>query len=410
MGSNNKMVEKDAALRTLAKKTGDMLRAAVEALLANLSSRGIREQRAMQSALGLSPSVISRILSSVRSGDSLATLSSIPGPEALRQMIKGAARSGVERDCLQRVEEAVNGLEVFLNSEIGDRSILEAVLSDWVHESRAAFELRQKAAAFKAMSSLRGVRADVVLSCAIIHPSASSGDVYDCIALDALLGCCRIRPNGGLHLFSSHLAPEGSGFNVTNLAGRPITTMTDMLLPAFSTIPAEGITTTHHERYFETTVSELPLGRGSEPGGDLVCAQMYRGLHRARRAGGPPTSGIGGRAEPPTEYFVVDALLHDDVWPGAKPELHIYDTVVRGMTHPDDPARPGDRLDLLESVQVLGVGPEAFRIPEFSRYPELIESVCSSRQWDASKLRGFRCKVRYPIYGSQIGLAFPLKD
>ncbi len=80
------------------------------------------------------------------------------------------------------------------------------------------------------------------------------------------------------------------------------------------------------------------------------------------------------------------------------------------MTHPDDQARQGDRLDLLESVQSLGTGPEAFRIPEFARYPELIRSLCATLGWNAGKLRGYRCKVRYPIYGSQINLAFPLRD
>ena len=400
----------DATLRRLAEETGDELRGAVEALLAELGRRGMRDQRAIQGALNLSQSAISRLVSSVRSGDSLATLSSIPGPEALRQLVSGATKSGIARELVDRVEHAVEGLEHFLAHQVGDRGTLEAVLSDWVHESRSTFEQRHKAAAFKAMSALRGVRADMVLNCGIVHPAAADPAVYDCIGIDALLGCRRVRPNGVLRMIGSHLAPEGSGFQVTNLAGAPIAAMPDMLLPGFSTIPVEHIATTHHGQFIETTVCELPLGNGAERGGDLVCAQMYRGLQRARRGNGPPSSGVGGQAEPPSEHFLVDALLHDDVWPGARPELRVYDTVVRGLTHPDDPSRQGDRLDLLESVQALGTGPEAFRVPEFPRYAELIREVCAQAGWDASKLRGFRCKVRHPIYGSQIGLAFPLRD
>jgi hypothetical protein len=410
MGSKSRTLEADTALRRRAEETGEGLRTSIETLLVELGKRGMRDQRAIQGALKLSQSAISRIISSVRSGDSLATLSSIPGPEALRQMVKGASSSGVDRDCVQKVEDAVADLEKFLDSDIGDRGTLEAVLSDWVHESRATFELRHKAAGFKAMSALRGVRADMVLSGAIIHPSASSPDVYDTIAIDALLGCRRIRPSGVLRLFGSHPSPEGARFTVTNLGGAPIAAMPDMLLPEFSTVPVDSIHTTHHGQFFETTVTELPLGKGLEPGEDLVCAQMYCGLHRARRGDGPPSSGIGGWAEPPAEYFLVDALLHEDVWPDAKPELRVYDTAVRGMTHPDDQARQGDRLDLLESVQSLGTGPEAFRIPEFARYPELVRSLCATLGWDAGRLRGYRCKVRYPIYGSQINLAFALRD
>jgi hypothetical protein len=243
-----------------------------------------------------------------------------------------------------------------------------------------------------------------------VHPGAGDADVYDCVGFDALIGCRRVRPSGVLRLFGSHLAPEGSGFRVTNLAGGPINATPDMLLPAFSTLSVDHITTTHHDQFFETTVTDLPLGRSADRGEDLVCAQVYRGLQRARRGDGPPSSGVGGQAEPPSEWFVVDALLHDDVWPGVRPELRVYDTVVRGITHPDNPSRQGDRLDLLEYVEELGTGPDAFRIPEFPRYPELVRSACERLGWDASRLRGFRCKVRYPIYGSQIGLAFPLKD
>jgi hypothetical protein len=409
MGSKSRTFEADTALRRRAEETGEGLRTSIETLLVELGKRGMRDQRAIHGALKLSQSAISRIISSVRSGDSLATLSSIPGPEALRQMVKGASSSGVDRDCVQKVEDAVADLEKFLDSEIGDRSTLEAVLSDWVHESRATFELRHKAAAFKAMSALRGVRADMVLSGVIIHPSATFTDLYDTVAIDALLGCRRIRPSGVLRLFGSHPVRADPRFTVTNLAGAPITAMPDMLLPQFSTVPLDSIRTTHHGQFFETTVNELPLGKGLEPGEDLICAQMYHGC-RVRRGDGPPTSGIGGWAEPPAEYFVVDALLHEDVWPDAKPELRVFDTVVRGMTQPDDQARQGDRLDLLESVQSLGTGPEAFRLPEFARYPELIRSLCATLGWDASKLRGYRCKVRYPIYGSQINLAFPLRD
>ena len=410
MEPKSRTLEADTTLRRRAEETGDALRSSIESLLAELAKRGMRDQRAMQGALKLSQSAISRIISSVRSGDSLATLSSIPGPEALRQMIKGASSAGVEPGCVQLVEDAVAALERFLDSEIGDRGTLEAVLSDWVHESRSTFELRHKAAAFKAMSALRGVRADMVLSSAIIHPSAAARDVFDTIAIDALVGCRRVRPSGVLRLFGSHPEAEGSRFTVTNLAGKPIAAMPDMLLPEFSTIPVDSIRTTHHGQFFETTVRELPLGKGLDPGEDLVCAQMYRGLHRARRGDGPPTSGIGGWAEPPSEYFLVDALLHEDVWPDAKPELIVYDTVVRGMTHPDNLSRQGDRLDLIENIQSLGVGPEAFRIPEFARYAELVRTLCATQGWDAGKLRGYRCKVRYPIYGSQINLAFPLRS
>ncbi|GAA0749963.1 hypothetical protein GCM10009107_21110 [Ideonella azotifigens] len=399
----------EVALRRRAEETGDRLRAAVDGLLTDLGGRGIRDQRGMQEALNLSQSAVSRLVLSARSGDSLASLSNSPGLEALKQVAKGAAKSGVDKACLAEVNLAIAELEHFLAAEVGDRNTLEAVLCDWVQESRGSFELRHKAAAFKSMSALRGVRADVIVNAAIVHPSADSR-VYDCIGIDAMLGCRRLRPSGLLRLFGSHLAPPGSSYQVTTLAGGAIGSLRDEMVPGFSTVSAAQAESVEHGQYLETTVRDLPLGMGDFPGQDLVSARMYRGVQRAVRGEGPATSGVGGQAEPPAEVYVVDALLHDDVWPDAKPELRIYDTVVRGITHPDNPMRQGDRLDMLESVQFLGRGPHALRMAEFARYPELVATVCEQAGWDASRLRVFRCRVRYPIYGSQIGLAFPLTD
>ena len=400
--------ETDETLRRHAERTGDELRDAVEALLADLAGRGLRDQRALREALGLSQPVVSRLLTAVRRGDSLGTLGALPGPEALRQMVRGAARSGVEAGCVARVDRAVSGFEGFLSGAVGSRSTLDAMLSDWSHESRGAFELRHKSAAFKAMSALRGVRADLILNAAIVHPSTTGPAVYDSIGLDALLGCRRLRPRAELRLVGWQMPPADSGFAIGNLDGGAITATADMLLPDFSSVPGERLATRLHRGSFETIVSGLPLGEVGVQGEDLVCAQLYRGLQRARRGDGPPSSGVAGQAEPPCETFVVDALLHPDAWPGIAPEVRIFDTVVRGIAHPDDASRQGDRLELQETAHFLGIGPDAFRLNEFPRYPELVRHACERAGWDAEQLRGWRCRVRHPIHGSQIGLAFGL--
>jgi hypothetical protein len=400
----------DHELRHRAQAVGGSLQRSVNSLILQLQARGVRDQKALQAALQLSQSAVSRLLSSVRQGDPLATMCSIPGPEALRQMLKGASRAGADAACLQSVESAVTEFEQFVEAEIGDRTTLDAVLSDWVRESRASFELRHKAAAYKSMSALRGVQAELVFSTGIIHPSAEPG-WHDCIGLDGVLGCRRTRPAGTLNLFGYTLVPQAGRLRITSLDGRPPSRLLDMMLPAFSSVPPERVQTTVHGGAMRTSVDGLPLGRSRPEGADLVCAQRLHGVHRAGRAhanDGAPTAGLGGQAEPPAACYVVDALLHDDVWPGVEPELRLYDTVVRGVAHPDDQARQADRLDMLETVQYLGRGPDAFRMPEYPRYSELVTHACQVAGWDASRLRGYRCTVRYPVYGAQIGLSFEL--
>jgi hypothetical protein len=390
-----------------AEAVGRSLQVGVSELIGQLQAQGLRDQKSMQRVLQLSQSAVSRLVSSVRNGDPLLTLCSIPGQEALRQMLKGPAlRSVADADCLRRLEAAVGDFEQFLEAEAGDRSTLDAMLSDWVRESRSSFELRHKAAAFKAMGALRGVQAELVFNTGILHPSAEPGR-YDCIGLDGVLGCRRTRPSGVLHLLGYTLIQPGREISISRLDGVPAAAWPELIVPGYSTLSQDDVETVIHGSVTQTTVRGLPLGKSVPTGADLVCAQHVRGVHRAwRTADGSPTSGLGGQAEPPTACYVVDALLHDEVWPGVTPELSLYDTVVRGVAHPDDDTRRADRLDMIESVDFLGRGLDALRMPGYPRYTELVAQACAAAGWDPQRLRGWRCTVRYPVYGSQIGLSF----
>jgi hypothetical protein len=402
--------EADLALRRRTEAIGAELQAALLALLATIEGAGARDQKAYQAFLHIGQSAVSRLLSAVRAGDPLTTLVMIPGKVVLGQVLQGAARSGAGAPLLARATQAVANFEHFVDLEFGDRAALDVVLSEWVIESQAAFDLRHRAIAFKAAAALRGVQADTVLSVGIVYPSEASTERHDGVGIDALLGCRRLKPSGLLRLNFSSMAKDPSRYAPLSLDGREIAGPQDLLVANFSSVQASQISAVRQGQLIQTSVSDLPLGRTQGRGHDMVHAHVYKGMHRAHRGEGRPSSGMAAHAEPPTECCVIDALLHDDVWPGIQPEVRIFDTVIRGLAHPDDPSRVGDRLDTVETVQAMGRGPEAFRLPEFAAYPDLIRHVCQTRGWDATRLRGYRVKVRYPTYGSQIGLAFHLPD
>jgi hypothetical protein len=212
-----------------------------------------------------------------------------------------------------------------------------------------------------------------------------------------------------LHLFGYTLVQAGREIRISRLDGTPASAWPELILPGYSTLSADDVQTVVHGSVTQTTVRGLPLGMSVPGGADLVCAQRLAGVHRAWRTDdGSASSGVGGQAEPPTACYVVDALLHEEVWPGVTPELRVYDTVVRGVAHPDDDARRADRLDMIESVDFLGRGLDALRMPGYPRYTELVAQACAAAGWDPQRLRGWRCTVRYPVYGSQIGLSFEL--
>jgi hypothetical protein len=88
------------------------------------------------------------------------------------------------------------------------------------------------------------------------------------------------------------------------------------------------------------------------------------------------------------------------------PQLLIYDTALDGVANINDQSRDIDRLDMVESVQALGVGPSRWRSADVPNYAELVRDVSRRLRWDAELFRGYRCRIDYPIYGSQIAMAF----
>ncbi len=398
----------DDSLQSAVLQAGHALRDAISAMLEELANTGMREQRAIGVALDLSQSSTSQLMSCVRVADPLATLSRVPGPQGLRKMLRGAARAGVGAACLQRVEAAINGVEKLIDEDVGDRDALDSLLSDWLLESRGGFEVRQKSMIFKGFSALRGVQARIQAVTWIVYPSAEPG-LNDAVLIDGLYGCRRIRPNAVLHTTTRHLSPEPHRFSVLSLDRRPIESAQDMVVPDFTTANLDAIQSQRSGTLMQLQVPNLPLGKGA--GTDLVTAQLFERMYRNRR--GPdssPTTGAAAHVEPPALDLVFDALIHDDVWSDVQPELRIFDTAIRGLAHPDDPIRQADRLDTLESIVFLGRGLATFRIADLPHYTQLVTQVCTRVGCDAERLRGYRCRIHYPVYGTQICLAFRLPE
>ena len=108
----------------------------------------------------------------------------------------------------------------------------------------------------------------------------------------------------------------------------------------------------------------------------------------------------------PAKTLVFDTLVHRDVSRGLDPSLVIYDTAIEGVADINDPSRDIDRLDLCESIQNLGSGLAKFRTGDVPRYTELLRLVCEKLSWNGDEFRGYRCRVDYPPYGSEVVMAW----
>ncbi len=358
--------------------------------------------------LGIDKVLASRILKALRAPDPMSVVHRVPGPEPMRRLLKATSKLGVNPEDLINANSAVDRFESLIRSEIGDRSALDAILSAWVPEARREFELRRKQAAFRAMSQLKGAQADVYAEAAIFYPSPDNEHI-DIVWIKAVIGLHRLRP-GVVVKFTSHRQIEHqSGRKTYTLAGDPVDSVTSATLEKYCSTPTPVLDVHHAGELMHYTLQENCFGASSSI--DLVTCEVNRAEipryipdERNRKAWASSDINI------PSKRMQFDVLVHKDLYNRSFPELRIYDTTINGQADINDPARDVDQLDLLESIENLGEGLSRFGSSLVPNYRKMIEEVCTTLNFDASTLRGYRCAADYPIYGSQTAMIFSTQD
>jgi hypothetical protein len=108
----------------------------------------------------------------------------------------------------------------------------------------------------------------------------------------------------------------------------------------------------------------------------------------------------------PVKLLHFDMLLHEDAYAGCEPQLLLYDTAVEGMASVNDDARDVDRLDLLESLTMLGRHASFWAFAELPAYLSMLRFACEKMDWDLHRFRGYRTRIQYPVHGLQACMAF----
>jgi hypothetical protein len=133
---------------------------------------------------------------------------------------------------------------------------------------------------------------------------------------------------------------------------------------------------------------------------------LQRCLTRYRAPGVLRKSGPTEEVSLPSRLLIFDVILHTDAYPGSDPHLYLYDPGFAGVADVNDPLRDRDRLAMSEVVESMGSGVDGLRVPEMPRYVELLRHVFGRLGWDARAFRAYRCRIEYPIYPSQVSMAF----
>jgi hypothetical protein len=355
--------------------------------------------------LGVNIVLTSRLLKAAQQHDPLAVAHMIPGPEPLRRLLRAAEKKNIDPAVVRDARLAVDGFERLIEEVAGDRSALDAIISGWLPDAREKIELLAKQSIFRGVSQLLGTACDLEHYCAILYPSMGQAGRADQLWIIVTRGLRRVRPGLVVKYETVH-----SDTSMLTVMGEHVEGLRGLFLDQFCSKPLPRLHVSHLGDRVQYTLQGDDVGVQS--GVDLVQCTLLPGkkaLHRS--AGEPPRkTAVSIGLAMPSKTLIFDLLVHDDVYPGQHPAFGLYRTESDGVVEPNDAGRDVDRLDVIESIQPLGKGIAKFRSSETPAYQEMIRHVCEKRQWDGSKLRGYRCRIEYPMYSSQIVLAFDVPE
>lgn len=382
---------------------GRDLRTSLGAVLESVSGAPSRPQDLVDT-LSIDKVLSSRFLKAVRQRDPMAVAHLAPGPEPMRRVVRAARRHGTPAETADSAMAAIDAFERLIRRDAGDRGALNTMISSWLPEARAEFETRRKQAAFRAMSELRGCRADVNIAAVLLHPSTDGGHI-DLVWIMGLLGLQRLRPNARVKFATRRMAATAAPRTPTSLDGEPVAGMDAVRLDRF----CDGPPAVLHAQTAGDATHYILGGNdvGPRTGVDLMLAEVSLGeMPRFVPAGSGRRGFVFAEVSLPSALLHFDVLVHREIYPTAAPELLLYDTALDGVADVNDRSRDIDRMDMQESVTDLGTGAAGWRTSDAPNHGDLLGHVLTRMGWSADEFRGYRTRIETPIYGSQVVMAF----
>lgn len=396
----------EARVATLGRKLSVQISRVVEALPGEPQGPVL-----VAKVVGVDKVLTSRLLRAAASRDPVAAVQLLPGPDPLRNFANCAGKKGVPTPLVNDFVESVNDFEEMIRTEAGSRSGFDAILASWLPEARGEFELRRKQSIFRAMSELKGKSALLNLATAMLHPSAD-GEHLDIVWVFAYVGLRRLRPGVVLKFATRRVeTPHGDGIQRAprrprTLDGEEVEGLDGLLLEELCSTPKPEVHVHRAGDRVHYTIGN-PALFGPRSSIDLAFAEVnLRELPRYMPIEPRRKRFVYTDVSTPVELMVFDALIHEDILGGTDPSLLLYDTTGRGIADINDRSRDVDRLDLMETLSPLGRGVDSCRVGELPGYVKLLKQVCAKLGWEERTMRAFRSRIDYPLYGSQVALAY----
>lgn len=357
---------------------------------------------ALARKLGVSRVTISKLLNAIASPDPFQVLQGVPGPESLRVLTQAAAQLQLPGPLVADAARVTEEFARFIRQDFGTRGALNAAISSKRPEMQRRFELASRYQVYKGLREILGVAADMWLNCMLFAPSTADDESLSVTSIHGALAMRRLRPDVNVYFTTGSPPPIPASTPPGALPPQfavGAVSLADLYTHAPATLESRMVGTQMVHRLADDRLGRHALA-------DMLAITHNQRGSRRYAAPDRPRGGAVLFPDIPVKQMVFDVLLHDDVFPGAVPELIVFNTGVRGPANPADPARQIDRIAVPESIEALGKHDDRFILEDVPNYDAIVRRVCTAMHTPINTFRLFRLRMAYPVHGFQFVMAF----
>ena len=375
------------------------MRSAIQAVFDGLSVGGSSPTEVSR-ALDLSRVMVSRTMGALKKREPSEMLTTIPGPETIRSIVRASLQGGVDQTQINIALDAVDEFDRLIRGRYGTRSAFNAALSGANEHARERFEQSSRYQVYKGMSQIVGAQSKLWLTTMMLVPNATTPGGIDIHTIHGTSGLRRLRPESPVRFVygipPSHVKLRQSPQRAQGELGS-----------FFRYRPAP---LSVHEENGQIINTFEPESAGKSAIYDMFAEVIIPNGSSRYASNGRAMRGTTVIPDIPVTTLVSDVILCDDVFEGIEPELFVYNTMPRGGADIHDPKRDVDRVRTDDQIEDLGVGPGRLEISGLPKYSRLVDYLCKKNGRDISTIRTRRLQIQYPVYGHQYTIAFRVPE
>lgn len=398
--ADDRSTEMGSGMVVRLQQVGMTLREALLPIIGQVAGPSPRPSR-LAERLEIDKSLASKLCRAYRTEEPLEFMHIVPAPAGLGIFLSAAARTDVPSEMRTRATEGVARFQALIDETPGGRATLNAAISASSPEARLRDERSAKQAIYRAMSYLVGIQCESIATAFIIRPGKAPGWV-DSIDVIQRIAMRRLRPTAPVGLLSYRLhGPHGEEempeIRFETLDGQTPESVRSFFLPEFCSNPLPDM----HEfkEGNQTTIALSKSGPPPEEPFNLTFAAIIRNAMEQYRMEDVEHAWRIYLLHCPCKTLVRDVFIRDDLYVGTVPEISLHIPSPRG---PEIAKRPGEfgkmnTLDISTPIEQIGTGLDHTQIKEIPSHARLLGTVFERAGWDASRYRGYRTRITYPV-------------